>query len=290
MSVRNRNSYSNMSGGRNRSWNLLRGAGILLILALLSFSLGFFVLSRLPQFDRPTNNGGSGNVNNARENNASSRLQSPSPSVSSSRRTTQRTEPARPGPTIDPEETNTLQKPENLDSSGVQANGATRDNGEAGGTDANNAVPPSGGTGNNTADPGQSSPRNETAAASDSPRRRDRKAVQAPSTPDGGHTVGSTTAPAPAGRVQSSENTGETAASSGLFRVQIGVYSTKEAAELEARRLADRGINATVHATTSGGRALYRLQHGAFRNRVNAEAARDKLKSSGVDSIVQDPN
>src|SRR5262249_36497841 len=77
--------------------------------------------------------------------------------------------------------------------------------------------------------------------------------------------------------------------SGGMYRVQIGVYSTKEAAEQEAQRVRDKGFDASVQTYTRDGRTLYRIQHAAFRERANAEDAKRRLNDAGVDAVIANP-
>ena len=75
----------------------------------------------------------------------------------------------------------------------------------------------------------------------------------------------------------------------GLFRVQIGVYSTREKAEEQAKSASDKGFDSTVHTVTSGDRTLYRVQHSAHRSRTNAEMEKQRLVDAGFDAYISNP-
>ena len=77
---------------------------------------------------------------------------------------------------------------------------------------------------------------------------------------------------------------------SGLFRVQLGVYSTRAKAEEAADAAADKGIKTSIRVITRGDRTLYRVQHSSHKDRQKAEAAVQKLTDLGLDASIVDPN
>lgn len=278
---------ANYGSGRSRGWGVFRGAVILLTLALLSFAFGFFVIARLMPGDKPTQTPGNsaptaspgGNGEQTNSSNGASRL--------SNRQENRSATPSnQPGPTIDPEERSEVQTPETLE--GTNSPPASND------TERNDRE-----TNPASASDTQEAERNPFAAVTPTPgddddleerrsrrRQRDREDTQTPETPDerrGGNTTRTETAQRDEAR---SEAASPTSGGTGLFRVQSGVYSTREAAEREAGKLNEQGLSASVRALTSAGRTLYRVQHGAYRNRANAEEAQNRLKSAGVDSTI----
>lgn len=288
MSVRNRSSYSSRHTERSRAWGLLRGAFVLLLLAILSFALGFFVLARILPGDRPAETPGSTAPSPSSGDSSASGPANPAPSIASG---IANASPAPrenlPGPTIDPEDSQEVQPPDPLDDASGGASSLFSD-----GNTTENREPE-----NNTPTPRlpESSARNpvgtvppEAESGNAALQSRERDAVQPPARIDRPRATVSTP-PEAATRAQepataSSET--ESGTTNGLFRVQVGVYSTREAAEREAQRLTAQGLSANVQAATIAGRALFRVQHGAFRNRANAEAARERLKAAGVDSTL----
>lgn len=263
--------------------SVVRGAFILLLLALLSFAFGFFVVARVmpgekpaqtPENNAPTVSPG-GNERGATRSDAASR-----PSASAENNTNPAS--SQPGPTIDPEEKPEVQQPDTLDSTHNPP--SQNDQGENG-------------SGTNTALETQEPERDPFAAVTPDShnagntgertrRRGERDAVQSPASPD--HTQTANAGHSEPTRREGSQanTTTEPTNGSGLFRVQSGVYSTREAAEREAGRLNEQGLSASVHAMTSGGRTLYRVQHGAYRSRANAESAQARLKSAGIESTI----
>lgn len=265
--------YPGSGRERNRSWELLRGVGMLLALALASFALGFFVLARLPRFRQA----GTSTIRDAAPASVEANRVVPAErTVAPSQETEAPFRPSvpspPPGPTIDPEEPQTLQPPEPLDSSRAGLEGEGRP-----------ALPPSSG---GVTSEVQGAATQMPGASADIGRKnsRSRDAVQTPGTPDEGRSGASSTSVEENPSDASADNP-----SSGLYRVQVGVYSTREAAEKEARALSARGIETVVQTASINGRTLYRLQYGAYRHRANAEAARERLGAAGIESVVQGP-
>lgn len=71
------------------------------------------------------------------------------------------------------------------------------------------------------------------------------------------------------------------------YSVRGSAYSRREAAEREARRITDLGLDAAVvPITTEDGTTVYRVQQGVYRNRSNAEKAKSKLSEAGVEAEI----
>jgi DedD protein len=258
----------------------------MLVIGVLSFALGFFVLSRLlGSSARPDGSLSAGAPISSSASDSAAR--SAPPAVSSAPATTPHpiTPPAAhasrsasvPGPSIDPVEEKPVQQPDALDSppGGVTDNGSGSTNSPA------------------------ASPSNPSANTPGSRRRRHRSAdpnaVQPSATPYGADRSGAnapsddTTRPPSADTSDTGTNRGADSGSGGMYRVQIGVYSTQEAAEQEAQRVRDKGFDASVQTYTRDGRTLYRIQHGSFRERANAEDAKKRLNDAGVDAVIANP-
>ena len=71
------------------------------------------------------------------------------------------------------------------------------------------------------------------------------------------------------------------------YSVRGSAYSRREAAEREARKITDLGLEAAVvPITTEDGTTVYRVQQGVYRNRSNAEKAKTKLSDTGVEAEI----
>lgn len=71
-----------------------------------------------------------------------------------------------------------------------------------------------------------------------------------------------------------------------LHRVQVGAYSSKEAAETAMNDLHTKGIETKVRRIKRNGKSLYSLQSGAYKSRESAEAKRQKLQDAGQDAYI----
>ena len=71
-----------------------------------------------------------------------------------------------------------------------------------------------------------------------------------------------------------------------LYRVQVNVYSTEEAAKKEVDNLLDKHVTARVRKVVREGKTLYSVQQGAYRTKEKAQAAKDKLKEQGVEAYI----
>lgn len=260
MGVSNRSRSSLSYRTPNSGWNFVRGAFALLALIGISFLFGFFVLARLMPDTRSTSNGIPAQSQNSTVENAAS---SPATNnaVNTLPATPQRNETV-PGPTLEAEEDETsVQQPTTPDAK-------TQDDPKMSDADLNkvteNSTPPFVSTEN---------------------RNPNLPSVQSPSTPDATHT-GRRDRERKKGQNEPETRTENipSATNTSLYRVQAGVYSTKEAAESEAAKVRERGFDANVHATTAGGRTLYHIQNGIYRNRANAESMRQRLKEAGIET------
>jgi cell division protein FtsN len=70
------------------------------------------------------------------------------------------------------------------------------------------------------------------------------------------------------------------------YFVQAGAYTRTEDAEQQRARLGMLGFEARLTEREQAGRTMYRVRVGPFERRPEAEAAREKLKSSGVDAAL----
>lgn len=117
------------------------------------------------------------------------------------------------------------------------------------------------------------------ANAADNPVGRSRTTpggseIQAPGSPDSPTTVPDATA----------------VPKSGVYRVQLGVYSTRGKAEEVVEAASDKGFKTTIRVITRGDRTLYRVQHSSHKDRQKAEDAVQKLTDAGFDASIVNPN
>jgi cell division septation protein DedD len=320
MSTRNRGTqarYPAYTPRRSAGSSLLRGTLIMVPLILGCFLLGFFVVARMvhPVTPIPGAETAQTPVTNptpaAQPQPTAPPTTAAPPAVHPSvappaAAPTKPSAGAVPGPSIDPVEGDNVQQPDSLDS--APADGSTSDNGtpndNAGGDSGNNpfaAVTPN---------------RSDTSSSGDSTthrRRRRRRhqaesdAVQNPDTLDNsnsgetggdstsggsnsdGANAGSANGPRPSGTKAAAPASGAASSSSGLYRVQIGIFSTQDAADAQAKQARDHGFDVTIHPYQSGGRTLYRVQQGLYRQRANADAAKQRLNAAGIDATVSNP-
>ena len=71
-----------------------------------------------------------------------------------------------------------------------------------------------------------------------------------------------------------------------LYRVQVNVYSTEDAAKKEVDNLLDKHVTAHVRKIIREGKTLYSVQQGAYRTKEKAQAAKDKLREQGVEAYI----
>jgi len=288
MPAPNRNRYSDDYRGGS---NAIRTLGAFLLCAVLSFALGFFVLARFWS-SKP------GGVTDGQDKNAlalagdHSRA-TPAGDVPAPAHGVTPTAQPRPrvvAPRIDPAE-DEVQKPANLDENSDAKKPTSGDESlpEPSDETAKPADPP---VTPSTATTDETKPKkHKKGAASD-----ETQPSKAPDTevapPDSTDDVNDVRAPrhrrTPPDRRTAPAGT-EAPANGGLYRVQIGVYSTREKAEEQAKSAQDKGFETTIHSVTSGDRTLYRVQHSAHRNRANAESEKQRLVDAGFDAYIANP-
>jgi cell division protein FtsN len=71
-----------------------------------------------------------------------------------------------------------------------------------------------------------------------------------------------------------------------LYRVQVGVYESRENANQVAQSLVASGFDASIVPFQRDGKTLYRVQALATRDRAKAEALKDQLASKGFPAVV----
>ncbi len=288
MAGQNRSSYARPSNGANRGLAaFFRGAFILLVALTLSFGLGFFVIARMvPSSSADGGTGGGSNAGGRGTPSTGQRTQHPNntnraPQIAA--KSTLPSAPAQGGPEILPE--TEVQKPDPVGSTP----GTSSTNGSAV-PDPSNSISHGSVKLNNES---SGSPPSSGAEASDSTNRRhsrrsrtpdsDSGSVQAPASPD---SAGAQSVDSP--RIATADS--PSAAKSGLYRVQIGVYSTREKAEEIARSASDKGLRTTVHVVNQDGRTLYRVQRSVHRDRTKAEQDRQTLMDAGFDATIINPS
>ena len=274
MGARNRGTYS-YSNRKGNSLIIVRNLFIFGALALLSFGFGFMVIARMlpmgPKSDGTSGTSQNSSTDGSRDRDAgaastpvqggASTHVSPSIVTHIPLPTAQKPVQA-PGPSIDPTVADgKTQKPAAIDGNP--------------GPDANQADPNATAESNpDRTNDSASKPPADGAALTPLPHRRHHHAnesVQPAANPDD-----SSAAAAGAGGDQNT-NVGPAKAAEtagGLYRVQFGVYSTREAADAVARQAGDKSLDASVQPYTQDGRTLYRVTHGLYRHKSNADAAR----------------
>jgi cell division protein FtsN len=71
-----------------------------------------------------------------------------------------------------------------------------------------------------------------------------------------------------------------------LYRVQVGVYESRENANQVAQSLLASGFDASIVPFQRDGKTLYRVQALVTRDRVKAEALKNQLASKGFPAVV----
>ncbi|MCW3094824.1 MAG: Polysaccharide deacetylase [Chthonomonadaceae bacterium] len=281
MPAPNRNRYSDDYGGGSSA---IRTLGAFLLCAVLSFALGFFVLARFwsskPKGDA---DGLEKNAVAMAGDHSLSLHGNDTPVPQRTALPSAQPAPRAAAPRIDPAQDD-VQKPASLDEN--------RDT----------PRPTDPGQDNLTAPPDETTKSAETTptdppAPTDPPKpKKHKKLTQTddtqaskapdeeaapPDSTDDVNDVKVSRRKRPAAAV--AETTG------GLYRVQIGVYSTREKAEEQAKNAADKGFETTIHTVTNGDRTFYRVQHSAHRNRTNAENEKQRLVDAGFDAYIANP-
>lgn len=294
MPAQKRNRYSDDYGGGSTA---IRTLGAFLLCAVLSFALGFFVLARF------WSNKPKGEVEGSEKNVvASAGERTPahrgedSPTPQRSGLPAAQPTPRTVAPRIDPEED--VQKPANLDEN-------------------KDVKKPSESSQDEVQDPVEDPAKDEVKHADETPKKvetsptppvpaedgkskRHKKPAanaddaQPSKSPDEDGTPPESTDDVNEVRSKRHKRStpkpdAETPASNGLYRVQIGVYSTREKAEEQAKSAGDKGFDTTIRAVPSGDRTLYRVQHSAHRTQAGAEAEKQRLVDAGFDAYIARP-
>lgn len=311
MPASNRKRYSDDFGGGSSA---VRTLGAFLLCAVLSFALGFFVLARFwsskPKSDGDTP--GKGLVASAIEG-SSNRHGDDTPVPQHTSLPPVPPAPHATPPSIDPEEA--VQKPSSVEehadaqkpSSGDDGNDSSDDSGDDSKKDAakqdetksrkddktddTNAKKP-----DEVQKPSEGTSSDPAAQTGDvRPKRRKRIVITenapAAKSPDDESTPPESTDDVNDVHVNRRKRAPRTEApvTGGLYRVQIGAYSTREAAEEQVRAAADKGLQARIYTTVNGSHTLYHVQHSAHRTRVGAEAEKQRLVDAGLDAYISNP-
>lgn len=290
MAGQNRSSYARSNGANRGLAAFFRGAFILLVALTLSFGLGFFVIARmLPNTanegsgSNSTGGGASGGASGA--SHSDRRVQSSAPSSQIAVKPSSPAPPPQNGPVLLPDEN--IQKPDKLEA-GDEKTSSSSDDAES---------PESTKTHSGTKSEDDSAGSTTTASrppgeTGETPNGKHSRRGRTPGTESGA--VQSASSPDSAGSPASDSSRSATSdnpqpAKAGIYRVQIGVYSTREKAEEVARSAADKGIPTTLHVITRDGRTLYRVQQSTHRDRTKAELDRQKLIDAGFDATIINP-
>lgn len=75
--------------------------------------------------------------------------------------------------------------------------------------------------------------------------------------------------------------------SKGIYRVQVGAFSTLENAEKFADGMKLKGYSTIIKTATVNGKKIYRVQVGVFSNRQNAVKYADGLNTAGYSTTIQ---
>ena len=76
---------------------------------------------------------------------------------------------------------------------------------------------------------------------------------------------------------------------SSYYKVHLGAYQTKEAANRQMEVAKEKGFDTQVLPVTRNGRTLYRVQLGAYKDRDHANTAKQSLDDAGLSGKVSDP-
>ncbi|BCW95954.1 MAG: SPOR domain-containing protein [Fimbriimonadales bacterium] len=82
------------------------------------------------------------------------------------------------------------------------------------------------------------------------------------------------------------QNSGAETSENALYRVQVGVYESRENANQVAQQLLASGFEASIVPFQRDGKTLYRVQTLATRDRAKAEAVKSQLESKGFAAVV----
>ncbi len=268
-----RPSYSHSSGS-STAGAFLKSAFILLIALAGSFILGFTVLAKIiPQPHTDSSTSSSSNSGGDTTNPALSKKNS-ALTGSPPARTLKvaGTNGANSGPEIQPD--NSVQKPDSVDPSSTTGTDGLKHSNQ---TETEKTV---GSSGDDSGD----------ATVPTSPKRdKDGGKLQIAGSPDSGSSADRSPVAGSPNKPNGNLDPEVTPVKNGLYRVQIGVYSTREKAEEVAQNAADKKIRTTVIATTREGRTLYRVQYRARKDKNTAEEDKQKLIDAGFDATISSP-
>jgi len=243
----------------------VRGTFFLLIALIVSFAIGFFVFAKIvPLGPSEHTDGSDSTTNSTGPGKAAAGVK---PGASPERNPAHAGDPPvntpkNDGPTLLAEDG--IQKPDKLDAGHTKK--PTAD------PDANSPPTPTTSGLNPVPQPSTGGDGADTAARTEHPAGT----VQLPGSPDNPTAVAETPKPA----IQPK---------TGLYRVQIGVFSTKDKAEEVAASAKDKGFAVTVREVNKDGRILYRVQHSSHRDRARAEAEQQKLMDAGIEATIINP-
>ncbi len=82
------------------------------------------------------------------------------------------------------------------------------------------------------------------------------------------------------------QNSGTETSENALYRVQVGVYESRENANQIAQQLLASGFEASIVPFQRDGKTLYRVQTLVTRDRAKAEATKSQLESKGFAAVV----
>ncbi len=73
-----------------------------------------------------------------------------------------------------------------------------------------------------------------------------------------------------------------------VYKVQVGPYSTREAANTMAAELRGRGFSTLIVNEESGSKATFRVQVGAFKSKASADSSAKELQANGYDAQISE--
>jgi cell division protein FtsN len=278
MPAPNRNRYSDDYGGGSTA---IRTLGAFLLCAVLSFALGFFVLARFwSSKPKSEADGLDKNTVASAGDRSLSRHADDTPAPLRTSLPAPRSTPRVVAPRIDPAAED-VQKPTVID--------ANKDTQKTTDPSQDTLPDPSA----ETQKPAEAAQTDPSPAPENAKPKRHKK-VSAPEETQPSKSPGDETVPPDStddvNDVRAPRHKRAAAAGveagGGLFRVQIGVYSTREKAEEQAKSASDKGFDTTIHTVTTGDHTLYRVQHSAHRNRANAEIEKQRLVDAGFDAYI----
>jgi cell division protein FtsN len=68
--------------------------------------------------------------------------------------------------------------------------------------------------------------------------------------------------------------------------IQVGAYRTSNDADAQKAKLALMGLDAKVSERDQAGRTVYRVRLGPFPDKAAAERIRTRLEGSGIDNTL----